>query len=1123
MVFKNMGIFYLHSMLGKAKVELRPSGLSALLNIGKILGLDPNDVLEDGSAINGMTLTPTPWALNRFVYFGTESSKFDPFFPGGKMPDRDPNTKGKNKDTNEFLSQSIDPVSTAVCPERLVKDDGESFWVSDCSPAVKWQHNGKPGDPNHLMRIRNSGTIFTWEKFEFYKAMRPVLAAFDDNGLSQLFLDLVEIQYRHWSTAEHGPECNKDGDFAKRPWQKYLSSADRAAHKVNPAFNPMYCNESGLSRYEPILAEAFVTDLIPAMGELVAVLDNPNFIVDDRNGGKTRNGLDILHDLTVAMFDPGYAAKVGVTDRFGKKDTTWTNGKIHKPQTTPFDLFAQALRGFDLAMEGSPRQARWRNGRSKLVDTFLAVDGDGSSAKFRNSAFIKSVPILVDVLRTQLNANCPDREVNPQTCPWATQTLAQKAAETIAGPTFSTTMHLVDAINEEPLARVQLERQLRYLMLQASGSDALSSMLTTSTDMMQMLSDDSIMPLIYNAIAVAAAPEEAKIDGKAAPGAADRVMEFMDAITRERNSKGAQVRNPYDPYRVMDRLLRNLFSPMDPADPASLTPVELFADTIAEVHRLDADADPQEPLSPDDLKAVFTTLRDFSTSPTRGMEANLRNHAPPKRNLNQSSDFFLMILKKTLGGAFALFALLASDMAWAGGLYQTDRGVRPLGRGGAFIAGADDLNAIAYNPAGLVFAKEQFLFDASWLQYKSRYQRKSLVRQVDPNTGQPTGAEWVQVFPEVEGTTPVLPLPTLAYSNSLGQKHMNFAVGLHAPYAAVTSFPKRVGRQPAPQRYSIISLEGSALAVLGAYGAFHDPESPFAFGAGIEMLTGFFQTSVYFSGCVPERFFCAPEQPEYDTLGRLRVGPIFAPSGILGAIFKPSKLLRAGLSLHLPFWIHSHAEQEIRLGSAAVFETAKFENPGATVDFRLPWTLRAGAELRPSENLRVEIGAGYEAWSMHDEIVVDPDNTSLNNVAGFPEKYFLPPLSIKREFQDSYSARLGGEFTFPIGKYKLGMRLGAMYETSAIPNEYLSATTIDLEKVVASIGGSLYLGKWRFDAVFAKVFGVPVEVDVREQRMQQINPLTANPPNLPHYINGGKYSVEANVVGLGLAYQFEDG
>ena len=45
--------------------------------------------------------------------------------------------------------------------------------------------------------------------------------------------------------------------------------------------------------------------------------------------------------------------------------------------------------------------------------------------------------------------------------------------------------------------------------------------------------------------------------------------------------------------------------------------------------------------------------------------------------------------------------MLAAAPADAGGLYYADRGVRPLGRAGAFVAGADDPGAITYNPAGM--------------------------------------------------------------------------------------------------------------------------------------------------------------------------------------------------------------------------------------------------------------------------------------------------------------------------------------------------------------------------------------------------------------------------------------
>jgi hypothetical protein len=53
-----------------------------------------------------------------------------------------------------------------------------------------------------------------------------------------------------------------------------------------------------------------------------------------------------------------------------------------------------------------------------------------------------------------------------------------------------------------------------------------------------------------------------------------------------------------------------------------------------------------------------------------------------------------------------LVAVLAAGAAFprevqAAGMFVTPHGARPLGRGGAFVAGADDLNAIYYNPAGV--------------------------------------------------------------------------------------------------------------------------------------------------------------------------------------------------------------------------------------------------------------------------------------------------------------------------------------------------------------------------------------------------------------------------------------
>jgi long-chain fatty acid transport protein len=176
-------------------------------------------------------------------------------------------------------------------------------------------------------------------------------------------------------------------------------------------------------------------------------------------------------------------------------------------------------------------------------------------------------------------------------------------------------------------------------------------------------------------------------------------------------------------------------------------------------------------------------------------------------------------LREVLALVTLTAGLLTSATARGAGLYFADRGVRPAARAGAFVAGADDLGAIAYNPAGFYDAGSQFLLDAGWLHFTSDYTRQGLVQQVDPNTGQPTGTKFLQTYPTVHGSSPVLPIPTIAGSFQ-PDKQWVVAIGAWAPYSAIASYPEVVEGKPAPQRYSLITLDGSALAFLGAGAAF---------------------------------------------------------------------------------------------------------------------------------------------------------------------------------------------------------------------------------------------------------------------------------------------------------------
>lgn len=471
-----------------------------------------------------------------------------------------------------------------------------------------------------------------------------------------------------------------------------------------------------------------------------------------------------------------------------------------------------------------------------------------------------------------------------------------------------------------------------------------------------------------------------------------------------------------------------------------------------------------------------------------------------------------------LAASFALAgSLFTAAPAEAGGLYYADRGVRPLARGGAFVAGADDAGALMYNPAGMFDAGTQILIDASWVHFTSDYTRQAILPQIDPNTGKQVGS-YTQTFPKVSGTTPILPIPTLAATIQV-HKQVVIGFGAWAPYAALTTYPEKVEGKAAPQRYSLISLDGSALAFVGA-GVAIAPIKELRLGAVVGMLTGVFNTRVAFAGCVPERFLCAPESPSWDVLSQLSVGPIFAPTGSLGVTAVPHPSWRIGAAVQLPAYVRSTATLKTRLPSTPVFEKATQEGETGRVAFNLPWSVRAGVETRAVENLRLEVAFNYDRWSMHDAITLEPEGIALKNVAGFPATLNVATVTLPRNFQDSVAIHLGGEYAFTAGGLDWTARAGASFETSAVPSSYLSVLTIDHNKVTTAVGASLKYKRLRFDLTYAHVFGFDVEVDPRDAKIALVSPVKANEPIRADIINGGLYSARADVIGVGMAYSF---
>jgi long-chain fatty acid transport protein len=456
--------------------------------------------------------------------------------------------------------------------------------------------------------------------------------------------------------------------------------------------------------------------------------------------------------------------------------------------------------------------------------------------------------------------------------------------------------------------------------------------------------------------------------------------------------------------------------------------------------------------------------------------------------------------------------VLAEQRAHAGGLYFSDRGVRPMGRGGAFVAGADDVGAVWYNPAGLTDAGSSFLADFTWLRFSVDYTRQLEVLDPD-NTLRKFNS------PTVSGHSPVLPLPTLGGSYAFGErKEWTIAAAVLAPYVALASYPDQVNGQPSPARYAMGSFNGSLLAIPGVWAAWK-PIPELRLGAGLLAMVGTFQTTVTFSASPQDRLLGAPEQPEFDASAQLAAGPIFAPSANAGAIFIPVKELRFGVSGQLPMVVSAPATLKIKLPSSTIFDTATQDGIDTHVRFELPAIIRFGMEVRPIDSLRIEASYVREFWSVHRAIDVANRDISLDGIAGMPPKVHIPDIAFPRGFQDSSSYRLGSEYHYNIGTYPADLRMGVNYETTAVPVEYLSLSSLDFNKLTLSLGGSLYLGRhWRLDGLFAHLFASSVYSPPETAQIPRVNPINGNAPKEP--VNGGWYSASADLIGVGLNYRF---
>jgi hypothetical protein len=450
--------------------------------------------------------------------------------------------------------------------------------------------DGVPVDPRH------DATLFACEKkynfndgrypaeASFYDAIGPMLRAFDDydrgtygphiapGAASERFIfgEFISALHLHW------PDSTSD----------FTQSSDPNA--------PSYATADGAHRYEEILAYAMDdAQLVLRLHELAKALDT----MQVRAGV---DGIDVLARGLETMLAP--IRDEGVTYRDGSVTTT-TNDGARTIDATRLHLFLDALNGVDRAFEGADGPlARWRRGRSGLVDVWFGTNRVGGTPVIENRRSVEVLRTLLDFIdeRVTDHKTRGDREA------WALG-LSGRLEQTLADPVLASILVLMDTIQRDPESIDAFAGVIKHLSDADYDTDAFNTTTATLVDIFQLLEDDETLVPLLRAASHFVAPN------------ARAVVDAGGEVDLGRGSVGATVElisdlQAHDQNDVMLEVLRRLVA----IDPASRkTDLEVLVDALTEVHRAAPGAG--TPLTREDDLALLGRASDFLGSEEHGL------------------------------------------------------------------------------------------------------------------------------------------------------------------------------------------------------------------------------------------------------------------------------------------------------------------------------------------------------------------------------------------------------------------------------------------------------------------------------------------------------------------------
>jgi len=445
--------------------------------------------------------------------------------------------------------------------------------------------------------------------------------------------------------------------------------------------------------------------------------------------------------------------------------------------------------------------------------------------------------------------------------------------------------------------------------------------------------------------------------------------------------------------------------------------------------------------------------------------------------------------------------LWMGSAALAGGYFYSDAGIVATGRGGAFVAGANNQFAQYYNPAGLIrIERPTFNLGLSGVNQSVTFDR------LRPATE--TGAPEAFYEPARNEGGPFA-IPQLGFATPLGE-YVGFALGFYSPFSPSTMF-----EEEGPQRYSAKEARvyqftvGPSIAVR--------PHPVVTLGVGLQWNYLLVDQTVDIT-------VSGNDDPGGDIAVQAQVVDPFTLGINAGLLVDPVDEVSFGLSAQ------PRTEYEARgtgtldfdgngLAESGLLTKALYTDSDVALAIALPWVVRAGVAVRPVPALEIEAAVVWQDWSSLQDITIDEIDIEIESdspIISEDQRRVDDTIVLPAGLRDTVSYRLGVEARV---HDQLAVRAGGFIENAALTPQQLSVALVDTPKAQLGMGGSVFLldEQLRFDASAALLLFRNQQI--RDSTVTQID-AGILPDTVPRVIGNGDIATSGWVLGLQAAWSF---